>query len=100
MGAPGDPAVPPDMERALQELCVLRDVLSHRGRRIDEKAAREWPSGDLALGSFVRVTSDQARLYSAAVGAYGQEVIRRLLAKTGLPTTPQLDNWFTYRFLV
>jgi hypothetical protein len=34
------------------------------------------------------------------VGAYRQEVTRRLLAKSGVPTKPQLDNWLTYRFLV
>ncbi len=31
MGAPSKPALPADMEVALRELCVLRDVLTHRG---------------------------------------------------------------------
>jgi hypothetical protein len=54
------------MEVALRELRTLRDVLSHRGGRIDEKAAREWPNGGPVVGSFVRVTSGQVLRYSAA----------------------------------
>jgi hypothetical protein len=100
MGATTTPAVPEDMEVALKELCVLRDVLSHRGGRIDNRAAEDWPSDGLTVGSFVRISCARVRRYSVATGAYGQEVARRLLAATAVDTTPQLANWLSYAFSV
>jgi hypothetical protein len=88
------------MERALAELCILRDVLSHRGGRVDQKAADDWPSGSLEVGSFVRVSQPQVRRYSAAVGVYGDEISRRLLARFSVVVDLDLARWQEHGFLI
>jgi hypothetical protein len=92
--------IPPAMDQALAELCILRDVLSHRGGRVDQKAADDWPCGTLEVGSFVRVSQNQVRRYSAAVGAFGAEICRRLLARFSVPVNVNLDNWEQHDFLI
>lgn len=100
LAATDDHPIPNGMDRALAEMCVLRDVLSHRGGRVDEKASSDWPSGKLEVGSFVRVSQHQARLYSAAVGAYGAEISRRLLARFSITVNVDLANWSQYGFFI
>jgi hypothetical protein len=100
LDAPEDRPIPPAMDQALAELCILRDVLSHRGGRIDQKAADDWPSGILEVDSFVRVSQNQVRRYSAAVGAFGAEISRRLLARFSVPVEVNLGNWEQHGFLI
>jgi len=100
LAAPVDCPIPPAMDRALAELCVIRDVLSHRGGRVDQKAADDWPSGKIEVGSFVRVSQSQARSYSAAVGAYGAEISRRLLARFSIAVNVDLADWEQHGFLI
>lgn len=100
LAAPDDRPIPAAMDRALTELCVLRDVLSHRGGRVDQKAADEWPSAAIEVGSFVRVTQAQARRYSAAAGAYGAEISRRLLARFSVTVNVDLTDWERHGFLI
>ena len=100
LAAPEDRPIPPAMNEALAEMCILRDVLSHRGGRFDQRAVDQWPSGVIEVGTFVRVSQDQARRYSAAVGAYGAETSRRLLARFSLAADVDLADWEQYSFLV
>jgi hypothetical protein len=100
LDAPHDRPIPSAMERALAELCILRDVLSHRGGRVDQKAADDWPSGSLEVGSFVRVSQPQVRRYSAAVGVYGDEISRRLLARFSVVVDLDLARWQEHGFLI
>jgi len=100
LAAPEDRPIPQAMNRALAELCILRDVLSHRGGRFDQKAANDWPSATIEVGSFVRVSQGQARRYSAAVGAYGSEISRRLLARFSITVNVNLADWEQYGFLI
>jgi hypothetical protein len=100
LAEPHDRPIPPGMNRALAELCVLRDVLSHRGGRVDQKAADDWPSATIEVGSFVRVSQGQAWRYSAAVGAYGSEINRRLLARFSITVNVNLADWEQHGFLI
>lgn len=75
-------------------------MLSHRGGRVDRKAADDWPCGALEVGSFVRVSQTQVRRYSAAVGAFGAEISRRLLARFSVPVDVDLGNWEQHGFLI
>jgi hypothetical protein len=100
LAAPEDRPIPQAMDRALAELCVLRDVLSHRGGRFDQKAANDWPSATIEVGSFVRVSQGQARRYSAAVGAYGSEISRRLLTRFSITVNVNLADWEQHGFLI
>lgn len=100
LGTPDDRPIPPAMDLALAELCILRDVLSHRGGRVDPKAADDWPSGPLEVGSFVRASQQQVRRYSAAVGAYGAEISRRLLARFSVVVDLDLARWREHGFLI
>jgi hypothetical protein len=100
LDAPEGRPIPPAMDQALDELCILRDVLSHRGGRVDQRAADDWPCGTLEVGSFVRVSQNQVRRYSAAVGAFGAEISRRLLARFYIPVDIELGNWEQHGFLI
>lgn len=100
LAASDDRPIPRAMDRALAEFCVLRDVLSHRGGRVDQKAVDDWPSGKIEVGSFVQVSQSQARHYSAAVGAYGSEISRRLLARFSITVNVNLADWEQHGFLI
>jgi hypothetical protein len=100
LAAPEDRPIPQAMNRALTELCILRDVLSHRGGRLDHRAAADWPSAPIEAGRFVRVSESQARRYSAAVGAYGSETSRRLLARFSVTVDVNLADWEQHGFLI
>lgn len=100
LGAADGHPIPPAMDRALAELCVLRDVLSHRGGRVDQKAANDWPSGALQVDGFVRISQSQVKRYSAAVGAYGAEISRRLLARFSVTVDLDLGHWELHGFFV
>ncbi len=97
LGAPTMRAIPPDLDQALKELTNLRDVLVHRAGRLDSKAVRACPSLTEELhfreGHLVRLRRPHYRRYSAAVRAYGAEIIRRTLARGGMDYPVDLANW-------
>lgn len=91
--------IPASLREALSEVTGLRNVLVHRGGRIDKRALDEHPSLsarlDLQEGQFIRIDSNMYRRYSAALRTYAAEVERRVLAKVGieLPRRLTMNNW-------
>ncbi|HEX6700569.1 MAG TPA: hypothetical protein VF101_07540 [Gaiellaceae bacterium] len=77
LAAPTDRPIPYDLDEALTELGALRDVLVHRGGRVDERALRQAPSLHYDDGELVRVSNGDYRKYSAAIRCYAQEVVFR-----------------------
>jgi hypothetical protein len=100
LAAPPDRPIPPAMDRALAEMCVLRDGLSHQGGRVHQRAVDAWPGGGLQLGSFVRISQTQVRRYSAAVGIYGSEIRGRLLARFDTHQVLDLSQWEQHGFII
>jgi hypothetical protein len=72
--------IPPDLDKALRELGVIRDLLIHRAGRIDREALQKASS--LATryedGELIRLSDEDYRRYSAAIRWYGAEVIHRV----------------------
>ncbi len=64
------PAIPADMERALIEAHVIRDVVAHRGGFVDGRALDKDPDFPYASGKLLRLNSGDYRKYSAAVRAF------------------------------
>lgn len=77
--APAERPIPVDLDVALTELGALRDVLVHRGGRVDERALKEAPTLPYAEGQLVRLGRDDYRRYSAAVRAYGTDITQRII---------------------
>jgi hypothetical protein len=90
--APPDRPVPEDLDQALAEVVALRHVLTHRAGRVDLRALKQVPSLSYADGELVRVTHDDYLLYSAALWAYGEEIIGRLLGSLAR-VRPPLTEW-------
>lgn len=99
LGAPDDRTIPADLDQALREFIVIRNVLVHRAGRLTEKALKQAPSLRQSYkdGDLVRLSSEDYRTYSAAMRCYGAEVIHRLWRKTSTPVAPEeevdLQNW-------
>jgi hypothetical protein len=90
IGLPAEAVPPPDLDRVLTEACVLRDVLVHRGGRVDAKAAADCATLGFSVGEFVRLDDRRTRELAAALIAYGTDVARRSLARVGL-RGPDID---------
>lgn len=99
LGAPDERPLPPDLDQALTEFGVLRDLLVHRAGRINDKAltrahslTRRYSDGDL-----IRLDGDDYRTYSAAMRWYAAEVVHRLWGKfpdvVNPEEAPDPDNW-------
>ncbi|HZV73163.1 MAG TPA: hypothetical protein VFF79_05555 [Conexibacter sp.] len=102
LAAPRDRPIPPDLDCALTELGALRDVLIHRGGRVDARALRQAPSLMYGDGQMVRMSDADFRTYSAAVRCYAAEVQYRLIRGwIELPDedAPDLARWRDYRRL-
>ncbi len=82
LDAPADRPVPQDMDEALTEFSALRDVIVHRGGRVDGRALKAAPSLTLVEGELVRLRRADYLRYAAALRSYGMEVARRLLGKS------------------
>ena len=74
LGAHPDRPIPRDLDVALTELGALRDVLTHRAGRVDQKALDQAPTLSYQDGEFVRISGDDYRLYSAAIRCYATEI--------------------------
>lgn len=74
---------PDDLEEALTEIVVIRHLLVHRAGRIDRWALDTAPSlrqkdGDpLRVGELIRLTDADYLRYSAALWAYGDDIMCR-----------------------
>lgn len=81
LAAPTKRPIPENLDLALTEVGVLRDVLVHRAGRIDPRALEQAPSlaSRYAEGSFVRLGRADYRRYSAAIRCYGAEISRRAM---------------------
>jgi hypothetical protein len=79
LDAPADRSIPQDMDQALAEFSALRDVIVHRGSRVDERALQLAPSLNYQVGQLVRLTRSDYRRYAAAIRTYGMEISRRLV---------------------
>jgi len=85
--------IPLDLDEALRELGVIRDLLVHRASRIDKEALQKAPS--LAKryedGELIRLSDEDYRMYSAAIRWYGAEVIHRVYGKPS--EDDDSDDW-------
>jgi hypothetical protein len=81
LGAPADRPIPTELDEALTEVGVLRDVLVHRAGRVDARGLDQAPSlaSRYADGTFVRLNRADYRRYSAAIRCYGAEISRRAM---------------------
>lgn len=91
LGPEPNEQIPATLADALSEVAGLRNVIVHRGGRIDEKALKDHPSLSERWGfqeeQFVRIDTAMYRRYSAALRTYAGEVERRVFSRT-LPTMP------------
>lgn len=87
----GSSSIPASLDEAMREAHSIRNVLVHRGGRIDERALRTAPSLKLEVGHFIRLGRDEYRRFYAAVYTYGHLVIGRFFG----PYAPEinLDDW-------
>lgn len=89
--APTDRLIPGDLGEALQEAVVLRHVLVHRAGRIGADDLRTAPGLDYQVGELIRLRRRAFQRYTAAIHAYGVEVVHRLVPFGDPP--PPLENW-------
>ena len=100
LSAPDDRPIPADFDQALTELGALRDVLVHRAGRVDDRALEQAPSLRYREGQFVRITSAEFRMYSAAIACYAHEIWFRIIRswpEVSESDGPNLANWRDYR---
>jgi hypothetical protein len=81
LGSPPDRPIPEDLDEAVTEVGVLRDVLVHRAGRVDTRGLEQAPSlgSRYTDGNFVRLDRADYRRYSAAIRCYGAEIARRAM---------------------
>ena len=100
LGAPSDRPIPPDLDQALAELGALRDVLTHRAGRVDERALHQAPSLRYQDGEFVRMSGNDYRTYSAAIRCYAAEIVFRSIRDwpevSDEKDGPNLPGWRGY----
>jgi hypothetical protein len=103
LGAPADRPIPQDLDRALAELGALRNVLTHRAGRVDQKALEQAPSLRYQDGELVRISAEEYREYSAAVRCYAGEIqfrsVRNWPKVTDEKDGPNLAGWRGYRVI-
>lgn len=91
--------IPRDLDSALTELGALRDVLIHRGGRVDARALKQAPSLTYGDGEMVRMSNADFHTYSAAVRCYAAEVQFRLIRgwiEMSDDDAPDLARWQDY----
>ena len=103
LAAPADRPIPDDLDEALKELGVLRDVLMHRAGRVDKKALEQAPTLRYKEGDLVRISRRDYRTYSAAIRCYAAEIwfrsIRHWPEVTDEEDGPNLGGWRGYHLL-
>lgn len=85
--------IPDDLDQALREIGVIRDLLIHRAGRVDQEALDRAPSlaDRYQDGELVRLSDEDYRTYSGAIRWYGAEVIHRISGGGDDGSDP--DNW-------
>lgn len=99
LGVPDVRPIPDDLDQALTELGAIRNVLVHRGGRIDSTARKQAPSLRYREGQLVRVTRAEYRTYSAAINCYAAEIVFRPLRSWPEASDgdgPDLASWRKY----
>lgn len=93
VGAGAQRTIPPDLDKALRELGVIRDLLIHRAGRIDPEALQKAPSLSKRYedGELIRLSDEGYRTYSAAIRWYGAEVIHRVYGRPS--EDDDSDDW-------
>lgn len=103
LAAPADRPVPGDLDEALAELGALRDVLTHRAGRMDQKALDQAPSLPYKDGELVRISRVDYRRYSAAIRCYAAEIIFRSIRNwpevTDENVGPRLSDWRNHHLI-
>lgn len=79
--------IPASLNEALQEAHAIRNVLVHRGGRVDEPAKTAAPTLEFQVGHFIRLGGRDYLRFWAAVTTYGYLVIGRLFG----PYAPDVD---------
>lgn len=100
LGAPTENPVTPSLDDALREAVSLRHALVHRAGRVGIRDRKDAPTLRLRYeeGALIRITRDDFRTYSAAVAAYGDAVVFRLLGPT-LTHPVNLADWRNYALI-
>jgi hypothetical protein len=93
LAAPEQREIPESLDDALREIGALRDVLIHRGGRIDTAALKKAPTLRYAEKDFVRIDRDAYVRYVAALRTFGQEVFDRLIIRMGGEAANELSRW-------
>lgn len=85
--------LPQDLDQALREIGVIRDLLIHRAGRVDREALEKAPSlaKQYKDGELIRLSDEDYRTYSAAIRWYGAEVIHRVYGKPS--DDADSDDW-------
>jgi hypothetical protein len=100
LAAPADRPIPADLDHALTKVGALRDVLVHRAGRVDARARAQAPSLRYEDGELVRISTDEYRIYSAAIRCYAQEIVFRSVRHWPEASDehdgPQLADWRNY----
>lgn len=77
------PSVGPNVQRALHELCQVRNVIVHCACQADERFIRECPWLGLKVGDRVPLTHPVYGWYAEAVARYGERILNQLLVTLG-----------------
>ncbi|MGZ3382321.1 MAG: hypothetical protein ACXVBB_18935 [Isosphaeraceae bacterium] len=85
--------IPQDLDQALREIGVIRDLLIHRAGRVDKEALEKASSlvKQYKDGELIRLSDEDYRTYSAAIRWYGAEVIHRVYRKPS--DDADSDDW-------
>jgi hypothetical protein len=97
--APPSRPIPDDLDEALREAVVLRNALVHRAARVRNDDLLQAPAlrTRYAAGALIRLTRLDFRTYSAAIVAYGSEIVFRLMGSLASPV--DLVGWRGYAAL-
>jgi hypothetical protein len=93
LSAPPGRELPKELDETLAEAGALRNVILHRGGRVDELARRKAPTLKYDVGAFVRLTTAEYRRYSAAIRTFADEVWDRMCLRAGIDAPNELGAW-------
>lgn len=89
--------VPPNIKNTLFKVNLLRNVIAHKGGRVDEQFNEAWPGYPVRQGGRIGVSHEQYVAGEAAMFLYSQNVTDRLFRAWGHPppewrALPWLDS--------
>lgn len=96
-GLPTPPGrVPVSLDQAMSELWAIRNAFVHRAGPINEADLKGSPTLRFPLGTEVALTAAEFRKYSAAVRAYGSEIVARVLSIGSVESDIDLQQWSSH----